>query len=66
MAIRSLQELLIMRILRKFSDKAMRRLNDEKYCVKTKDENKNPVFREEKSTIRPLVSVCISVYNGEV
>ena len=54
-----------MRILRKFSDKAMRRLNDEKYCVKTKDENKNPVFREEKSTIRPLVSVCISVYNGE-
>ena len=29
------------------------------------DENKNLAFQEEKSTIRPLVSVCISVYNGE-
>ena len=29
------------------------------------NENDNLAFREEKSTIRPLVSVCISVYNGE-
>ena len=29
------------------------------------DENKNLAIREEKSTARPLVSVCISVYNGE-
>ena len=29
------------------------------------DENKNLTCREEKSTVRPLVSVCISVYNGE-
>lgn len=29
------------------------------------DENKNLAIREEKSTERPLVSVCISVYNGE-
>ena len=29
------------------------------------DENKNLAIREEKSTGRPLVSVCISVYNGE-
>ena len=30
-----------------------------------KDENKNLAFRYEKSTVRPLVSVCISVYNRE-
>ena len=29
------------------------------------DENKNLAIREEKSTEKPLVSVCISVYNGE-
>ena len=29
------------------------------------DENKKLAFHEEKSTVRSLVSVCISVYNGE-